>query len=154
MPAPGAAGGITLVLTDPSKPPCEVLQTLSQLLPPLCCLYRCPQRNRTAWGRRGAAGGHPAIVRPQERGCSSRPGPRRQRRGGSSYSWKPGGEVMLPECCNLRPVVLGEEPGFSEGRLQVGKLLGASGKKGFLKEERARSSWFLVQTPAKGWELK
>lgn len=61
---------------------------------------------------------------------------------------------MLPECCNLRPVVLGEEPGFSEGRLQVGKPLGASRKKGFLKEGRARSSWFLVQTPADGWGLK
>lgn len=48
---------------------------------------------------------------------------------------------MLPECCNLKPVVLGEEPDFcsgrpSRGRLQVGKPVTSpvSRGKGFLHE--------------------
>lgn len=48
---------------------------------------------------------------------------------------------MLPECCNLRPVVLGEEPELcSEGRLQVGRLLCSKQEERVSKGRRALPS--------------
>jgi len=67
----------------------------------------------------GSRAARPGAAQRGAPRCGSRPGPLQTApaRGGQAarYSWKPGGEVMQPECCDLRPVVLGEEPGSGSG---------------------------------------
>lgn len=112
-----------------------------------------PTKGRAAWGGHGATWGHLAQARALELARARLwqwPWPHSQPRRGAGeaageaarYSWKPGGEVMLPECCNLRPDARGQLclerslPDFcSQGRLQVGRppVLRAAGR-GFLKE--------------------
>lgn len=68
-----------------------------------------------AWGGHGATWGHLAQARAPELACAGLwqpPWPHSQPRRGAGeaarYSWKPGGEVMLSECCNLRPDARGQ----------------------------------------------
>lgn len=130
--AGGGISLVLLQTLPPPKPAWKishVLKTLSQLLPHLCSPQRAEELSTQGWawgylgqtgalglpwGGHGATWGHLAQARALELAHArlwQPPWPHSQPRHGTGeaageaarYSWKPGGEVMLPECCNLRP---------------------------------------------------